>query len=257
MEKDSIIKTFAVALGVCVVCAVIVSVAATVLKPLQEQNKLLDKQTNVLRAAGLVDMKASVSGAEVRELFGKISPVVVDLETGKVVPKADVAKVEAAEGNSVAIPASADVAGIKSRPKQVVVYIVKDGQGSAETIVLPIYGRGLWSTMRGFFGIKGDLQTVKNLTFYDHGETPGLGGEISNPSWVRRWSDKKALDDRGNPIITVIKGNVDPSSPQAINQVDGISGATLTCRGVNNTMEYWLGDSGFGKYIKNMKEGEK
>ncbi|MDO5565593.1 MAG: Na(+)-translocating NADH-quinone reductase subunit C [Planctomycetia bacterium] len=256
MEKDSIFKTFAVALGVCVVCAVIVSVAATVLKPLQEKNKLLDKQTNVLRAAGLVDMKASVSSAEVDELFKKISPVVVDLETGKVVADAKPAKVEADEANSVAIPAAADVAGIKSRPKQVVVYIVKDASGKPETIVLPVYGRGLWSTMRGFFGIKGDLQTVKNLTFYDHGETPGLGGEISNPAWVHRWSDKTALDERGNPIITIIKGNVDPTSPQATNQVDGISGATLTCRGVNHTMQYWLSDSGFGKYIKNMKEGK-
>ncbi|MDD3586766.1 MAG: Na(+)-translocating NADH-quinone reductase subunit C [Thermoguttaceae bacterium] len=256
MEKDSIFKTFAVALGVCVVCAIIVSVAATVLKPLQEKNKLLDKQTNVLRAAGLVDMKASVSAAEVAELFKKISPVVVDLATGDIVKDAKPAQIEADESNTVAIPANDDVAGIKSRPKQVVVYVVKDASGKPETIVLPVYGRGLWSTMKGFFGIKGDLQTVKNLTFYDHGETPGLGGEISNPVWVHHWNDKKALDERGNPVITIIKGNVDPTSPQADSQVDGISGATLTCRGVNHTMQYWLGDSGFGKYIKNLKEGK-
>ena len=250
MSKDSIGKTFTVAFVLCLVCAIIVSSAATLLKAKQEENKLLDKQANVLKAAGLVKLTDSPSTADVKSMFSKVKAVVVDLTTGKAVPDADPAKLAP---EMIDLSPAKDVAGIKQIPKQVVVYILQDDKGKPESVILPVYGRGLWSTMRGILALKGDLATVNNLTFYDHGETPGLGGEISNPAWVGKWSNKTAFSDKGLPVIRIIKGNVDPTSPNAAQQVDGISGATLTCNGVNNTMSFWLGDSGFGKYLEGLR----
>ncbi len=254
MGKDSIYKTFAVAACVCIVCSIIVAVTATMLKGKQEQNKLLDKQLNVLRAAGLVESNANPGNAKVAELFADIDQVVVDLDKGETVKDVDPQKID--DSDVSVISGDNDIAGIKTRPNKVVVYLVKGENQQLETIVLPIYGRGLWSTMYGFLAIKSDLKTVANLVFYDHGETPGLGGEISNPAWAGKWSGKTALNDTVVRVISIIKGNVDPSDVNAAEKVDGISGATLTCKGVNQTVEYWLGSNGYGKYLKNLKEGK-
>lgn len=250
MSKDSIGKTFAVALGLCLVCAIIVSSAATLLKGKQEKNKLLDKQTNVLKAAGLVSLDASLSAAQVKELFSRVEPVVVDLATGKADSEADP---ENFETGMIVLSSQNDLAGVKKHPEKVVIYLVKDNEGKMKNVILPIFGHGLWSTMRGFLALQSDLTTVENLTFYEHGETPGLGGEISNPAWVGKWAGKKALDNKGQPVIRVIKGTVDSESPSAAMQIDGISGATLTCNGVNNTVKYWLSDAGFGKFLKEFR----
>ncbi|MDO5580631.1 MAG: Na(+)-translocating NADH-quinone reductase subunit C [Planctomycetia bacterium] len=254
MGKDSIVKTFAVAAGLCIICSIIVSAAATTLKARQQENKELDKQLNVLRAAGLVEVRENPGSAKIKELFAKVDQVVVDINTGKTEEKADPAKINAKDAS--ALTGTDDLAGIKSRPNKAVVYIVKGADKKPETIVLPIFGRGLWSTMYGFLALKGDLKTVANLTFYDHGETPGLGGEISNPSWTGKWSGKTALADSVDPVIRIIKGNVDPSDPNAAQKVDGISGATLTGNGVNHTIDFWLGKNGFGPWLKNLKNKE-
>ncbi|MDO4586020.1 MAG: Na(+)-translocating NADH-quinone reductase subunit C [Planctomycetia bacterium] len=250
--KDSIFKTFAVAFGLCIVCSVIVSVAAVSLKPKQDENKQLDKQINILRAAGLVDAKESPNAAQVKDLFSQIESVVVNIETGDAVADVDTQNVD--PKNVTKLPKDQDPAGIGSRPNEAVVYLVKEN-GVIQTIVLPVFGRGLWSTMYGFIALKGDFKTVANLTFYDQLETAGLGGEIANPKWTQKWIDKTAVDDSGKPVIKVIKGNVDPASPNANEQVDGISGATLTGNGVTKTVEYWLGENGFGPYLNKLRSG--
>lgn len=254
MGKDSIVKTLTVAAGLCIVCSIIVSVAATTLKARQLENKELDKQLNVLRAAGLVEARENPGSAKVKELFAKVDQIVVDLNTGQTIEKTDPSKIDA--NDTSALGTANDLAGIKKRPNKAVVYIVKGADQKLETVVLPVYGRGLWSTMYGFLALKGDLKTVANLTFYDHGETPGLGGEISNPGWTGKWSGKTALTDTADPVLRIIKGNVDPSDPKADQKVDGISGATLTGNGVNHTIDFWLGKNGFGLWLKNMKNKE-
>ncbi|MDO5554334.1 MAG: Na(+)-translocating NADH-quinone reductase subunit C [Planctomycetia bacterium] len=254
MSKDSILKTFIVALVICLLCAITVSWTATKLKPRQEENKMLDRQTNVLKAAGLVDAKESPSAAKVKELFAKVDAVVVNLDSGRV---RENVKPEELRERLDPIPKEEDFAGIKERPDEVVVYLVKNDSGVIDSVILPIYGRGLWSVMYGFLALSGDFTTVKNVTFYDHGETPGLGGEISNPSWTGKWTGKTALDGEGLPVVHIIKGNVDPTSDSAAEEIDGISGATLTCNGVNGTIRYWLGEYGFGEYLKNLKSGRQ
>jgi len=83
-----------------------------------------------------------------------------------------------------------------------------------------------------------------------------LGGEVDNPLWRALWTGKEVFDDSGKPVLHVIKGNVDRSSPAAKNQIDGIAGATLTSNGVNHLLDYWLGENGFGPFLNRLRKGE-
>ncbi|MGL6196993.1 MAG: NADH:ubiquinone reductase (Na(+)-transporting) subunit C, partial [Thermoguttaceae bacterium] len=134
--------------------------------------------------------------------------------------------------------------------------------GEVKRTIFPITGKGLWSTVRGFIALEADMNTVCAIDFYEHGETPGLGGEIENPNWQHGWIGKKvfAADATGKtetaPKIEVVKaGAVDAGDETKSQfQVDGIAGSTLTCRGVSNTVRYWLGQNGFGPYIEKTEE---
>lgn len=122
-------------------------------------------------------------------------------------------------------------------------------------MILPIKGYGLWSTMYGFIALEKDLQTVAGIGFYEHGETPGLGGEIDNKNWKSSWIGKQAFA-ADELVLTVIKGKVDMNRDGSNYQIDGLAGATLTTKGVDNLVQYWLGDQGFKPFIENLKSGE-
>jgi Na+-transporting NADH:ubiquinone oxidoreductase subunit C len=156
---------------------------------------------------------------------------------------------------STALPGAQDIALIKRRENLTTVYLVEQG-GELETLILPVRGYGLWSTLHGFIALKGDLNTVVGFGFYQHGETPGLGGEVDNPKWKSLWNGKTLFDDNGKLAVEIIKGSVDPQSAKAEHQVDGLAGATLTTKGVNNLLHFWLGENGFGPLLANLKKGE-
>jgi len=135
------------------------------------------------------------------------------------------------------------------------VYLHYD-DNALNAIILPIRGYGLWGTMKGYLALKPDFKTIIGLEFFDHKETPGLGGEIDNPKWKAIWKDKEVFSDTGEVVISVIKGSVDKSSDQSKYQVDGLSGATITSNGVTNLLSFWLGDMGYGPLIENIKLSE-
>ncbi|EIK53878.1 Na(+)-translocating NADH-quinone reductase subunit C [Stutzerimonas stutzeri TS44] len=257
-KKESTARTLTVALLVCLVCSVFVAGAAVALRPTQQQNALLDKQRSILAIAGLG--QASMTAKEIRALYGeRIVARLVDLQTGKFSDEFDAQSfnpLAAAKDPALSssLPGEQDIASIKRRERYSIVYMVeKDGQ--LDTLILPVRGYGLWSTLYGFIAVKGDLNTVAGLGFYQHGETPGLGGEVDNPKWRGQWPGKELFSD-DKLAIQVIKGNVDPQSPKADNQVDGLAGATLTSNGVNNLLHFWLGANGFGPFIANLRAGE-
>ena len=130
--------------------------------------------------------------------------------------------------------------------------MLKDGD-EIRQLVLPVHGYGLWSTLYGFIALENDLNTIKGLRFYEQGETPGLGGEVDNPKWRQQWKGKRIFDDNGELKIQVIHGHVTHNDPEADYKVDGISGATLTSKGVSNLLRFWLGDRGFGPYLKKLR----
>lgn len=254
-SNDSIGKTLLVALSLCVVCSVVVSTAAVVLKPAQERNKTLDLKRNILAAAGLYDENQSVD-----EQFRSVDTRVVDLRTGQfsdaVTPESyDQRKAAKDPAASEALAAEQDIAKVSRRENYSLVYLVKDESGDVSRIILPVRGYGLWSTLYGFLALEGDANTVVGLGFYEHGETPGLGGEVDNPRWKAVWPGKKVYRD-GEVALGLIKGPVDTSRPEAKYQIDGLSGATLTSTGVTNLVHFWLGKQGFGPFLTNLKAGD-
>lgn len=254
MARDTVGRTVGVALGVCLVCSVLVAVAAVSLRPIQAANRLLDRKRNILVAAGLLG-----GGGSVDELYRRIEPRLVDLSSGAYVegmdPEAfDQRRAARDPQTSTAVPAAEDIASIKRRANLAPVYLVRQGD-RVEKVILPIQGLGLWSTLYGFIALRADdLDTVAGLVFYEHGETPGLGGEVDNPQWQALWPGKKVYGDHGEVRIEVIKGNVNPDRPEARYQVDGLSGATLTSRGVDQMLKYWLGESGFEPYLARLRQ---
>ena len=117
------------------------------------------------------------------------------------------------------------------------------------------HGQGMWSTMYAFISLQADGRTVNAISFYQHGETPGLGAEIANPQWQQRWINKQIFDLKGDVRLRVIHGAVDKNSKNAPYEIDGISGATLTGNGVTNMIRYWFGDQGFGPYLAKLQQG--
>ncbi|MEX0818315.1 MAG: Na(+)-translocating NADH-quinone reductase subunit C [Pirellulaceae bacterium] len=261
MKRDTVVGTFTVAALLCVVCSLLVSGAAVGLRPLQTRNRALEKKRNILEAAGI---ESGRNAAAVDEAFRRIETRIIDLESGEevgpeTIDPATYDPVAAARDPelSVAIPEDKDLASIKRREKYSLVYLVKSDSGEVEQIVLPVRGMGLWGTLYGFVSIDSDLRTIRGLTFYQHSETPGLGGEVDNPSWKEKWKGKLLFDDGGDVRIQVSKGTVDSGSPQSKYQVDGLSGATITSRGVTNLLRYWFGDHGFGPYLDELREHEE
>lgn len=246
---------------ICVVCAVLVSSAAVGLKDRQVENQALDKQLNILRASGLASPTEELSREEIQSRFATVKPVVVDLQSGDVVTDAPINVETYSEPKAAASPdlgyvAPANGAGIPRLAKYQVVYHVLDDNGGVRMVVIPIKGYGLWSTLYGFLALDRDTTTIRGITYYQHGETPGLGGEVDNPRWKSMWNGRKAYDEDWEPAITVIKGQAGPASSDPYH-VDGLSGATITSRGVSHMMEFWLGDDGLGPYLKKFREGQK
>ncbi|MFC0665343.1 Na(+)-translocating NADH-quinone reductase subunit C [Azotobacter chroococcum] len=257
-QKESTVRTLAVAIVVCLVCSVFVAGAAVALKSTQIENKELDKQRSILAIAGLGD--ADLSGKQVKALYKeRIVAKVVDLESGTFSDAQDVNTFDPLKAAkdpklSDALPGEQDIASIKRRERLTTVYLVeKDGQ--LDTLILPVRGYGLWSTLYGFMALKGDLNTVVGMGFYQHAETPGLGGEVDNPKWKALWPGKTLFDEDGKLAVDIVKGNVDSQSPKATHQVDGLAGATLTSNGVENLLRFWLGQKGFGPFIANLRNG--
>ncbi len=253
LSNDSLEKTIAVALSLSFVCAILVSFSAVALKPLQIENKAMDMKKNILDVAGLL-----TEDTDIHQAFAElVEEKLVDLGTGDYVEDMDPAKYDQRKAVkdpelSVAIPPEKDIAHIRRRAKIAKVYLVKQGD-KIDSIILPVHGYGLWSTMYGFLALEADGQTVKSINFYDQAETPGLGGEVVNPNWRALWKGKKVYNEAGEPVLTLVKGTVDPSKPDSVYKVDGLAGATLTSNGVSNLIKFWMGEDGFKRYLDKIR----
>lgn len=266
INKDTVGGTLLVAFLVCIVCSVLLAGAVVSLKDVQQRNKALDRQRNILVAAGLFDPSKHKS-ADIVRLFSAFEVVLVDLETGQVASPETLAALgvnpdtydqRAATKNpklSKALPGEQDIALVRRQARFAQVYLLREN-GAVKSVVLPVSGYGLWSTLHGFLVLEGDGNTVVGLGFYEHAETPGLGGEVDNPKWKALWPGKQVYAEGGEPAITMVKGKVDASSPQAIHQVDALSGATLTSKGVENLIRFWTGEHGYAGFLGHVRAGE-
>lgn len=229
------------AVGVCVAASAALALCATVLKPIQDAAAEFDRQKNVMIAAGLMKQGDLRQRAELEQLYrDRVREVVVDTETGAV-----------AEGKT-----PADVAAMKNpadKKRYRVGALGLTAEGKTDSIVLPVSGKGLWSTLYGYLALEGDANTVRGITFYKHGETPGLGGECENPEWTAKWVGKTILDDKGELVsIKVKKGAIDATiANEKAHMVDGLSGSTITSNGITNFVKSDL--TAFSGYLGNLR----
>jgi Na+-transporting NADH:ubiquinone oxidoreductase subunit C len=211
-DRDSISNTLTVAIGLSLICSVLVASAAIVLKPRQLKNQEEYRQRIILEVAGLMEPDGDIAA-----LFATIQPDSVDIASGE----------------------------------SVEIYLEKSGD-AIQQIILPISGPGLWSTMRGYLALAPDGNTVKGIRFFEHAETPGLGDQIDKADWRNLWVGKKLYDDDGTSRIEVVRGFAlrDATNTNLKYQIDGLSGATLTGNGVSKLVQHWIGPEGFGPYLE-------
>jgi Na+-transporting NADH:ubiquinone oxidoreductase subunit C len=212
-SRDSISNTLIVAIGVSLVCSILVASAAIMLKPRQLKNEEEYRQRIILDVAGLYE-----PGADIASQYSSIRESTTELASGEQAP----------------------------------IYLVMDGN-SVEQVILPVEGAGLWAMMYGFLAVETDGNTARGLRFYEHGETPGLGDQVDKPAWRQQWQGKKLFGPDGEPRITIIKGFAPDDSDY---EIDGLAGATLTARGVTNLVHYWIGEQGYGPYLKTLSDKE-
>ena len=259
LDKDSLANTFLIAVYLCLVCSIVVSSMAVALKPIQQLNKELDQKKNILRAAGMLpaDQDVSADGRSIEELFAEFTVRAVDLQTGEYVDDVDVVTydpIRAAKDSStsVALSPEEDIATLRRRENVSLVYLKATATG-IDKVVMPVRGYGLWGTLYGYLALDGDLNTIAGLGFYQHKETPGLGGEVDNSKWKASWQGVRLFNDMGQPQVKLVKQRSASTNAAASYEVDALSGATFTTKGVENMVNYWTGDDGFGAYLSRLR----
>ncbi len=242
--------------AVSVVCGVLVASAAVALKPMQDENKVLDQRKQVISVAGVACAETATDADAINACYeGNIREVIIELKTGELAEdvKPEDFDMRRAFKDETSVEAPANDAKVLRLPKHAKLFHVVEGD-AVKTLILPVQGYGLWSVLYGFLALDADADTIRGITFYEHGETPGLGGEVDNPKWKASWPGRDAYDAEGNPAIQVIKGSAGPPDA-APHSIDGLSGATITSNGVTNLVQFWLGDDGFKPYLSKFREG--
>jgi len=221
VHKNSYVFFFAAV--VTISCSILLAAAANFLRDRQQENIALDIRKNILALAELGSEE--MTRQEVLGLYDKyIRSKVINLE-GEEVPDKTVEQIDPKKDLSL-LP----------------LYYAEEN-GEIKTYIIPISGKGLWSTIYGYIALENDLNIVMGISFYQHGETPGLGGEIEKEWFTGNFKGKRILSPEGDLVsITVIKGKVQDLIPEddAYHYVDGISGSTLTGNGLNRFLRKGL-----------------
>ena len=226
LSNDAPAKTLGVTLLVSLACSLVVSITAVALKPRHDANRLADRVAHI---AGIVDLLGG----------GLPDTRFVDLATG--------AYVDRDPGTRTALPGERDLAGLGEREDVATVFELRDG-GTVTLVILPVRGTGYQSTLKAYLALKGDVNTVAALVFYEQEETPGLGSRIEEPAWQALWPGKRLADAEGAIQIEVVQG---PGT--GVHQVDAVSGATRTSTGVTRLLRFWLGPDGYGPYLERLR----
>lgn len=226
MNISSTRYTFIFAVIVCVISGILLSAVSEGLRTQRELNEELDVKKNILKAVALKDpITPKMKGPDVLKVYGsKIEELVVD-----------------AQGNVVDGKTPKQ---LKEKDKDLFpLYLYKE-DGQLMAYAFPVVGQGLWSTLYGYLAVEADATTIRGITFYKHGETPGLGGEIEKEWFQNNFKGKTIYavkEHRLTPIVVVKGKAADVVSAQELSyHVDGITAATLTGKGVTDLMARWI-----------------
>lgn len=225
-ERESVLRTMLVAVGVALVCSAMVTSAVHFLRPIQAAYGALERNRAIALAAGVID--ADAGDAEVVTAFLDLEAVVLDTTGGGIAADLD--------GHSYDHWAEAGEGG----PRFVPVYLAGK-QGAPGLLVVPVDGKGMWSTLYGYLALEADLNTVHRLVIHGHGETPGIGDRIQSPEWLAQWAGKRLRDDAGRLRIQV---SADATVADE-HRVDVITGATITSQAVGRMVRQRLGPEGY------------
>lgn len=252
MSNDSPLKALLVVLAVALVCSVLVSVSAVLLRPIQERNALVERSRNIIGLTGLVESGARLSDEEILDAIEQLDIRLVDIESGVFSDAQDVADYDARTARidpelSAELAPADDTASIGRRENYAVVYLVWDGTGLTR-VILPVYGQGMWSTLYGYIALESDLNTIAAMTFYEQAETAGLGDQIQNPEWLAEWPGRRVFDG-----TDAVRFRVSAGVAASQYEVDGLTGATVTGDAVTRLIRFWLGPNGYTPLIKQMK----
>ncbi len=220
------VKIIGFATAVCLVCSVLLALVSTALGPRQAQNKANDVKSKVLQVFGVPVMNAKgklqVSPAELDTLFAdRIKGVVLDAK-GALVADRSVESLSSQEIND-----RDKASGLKAFYP---LYVYQEPGKADKQYAVHVSGKGLWSTVKGFMALEEDLSTIAGIVFYEHQETPGLGGEVEKPFFQDSFKGKKWHADGELQVFRITK----PGGANDNHSVDGITAATMTCLGVES-----------------------
>ena len=212
-------------LTITIVCSFLLSLASEGLKNIYNKNVEVDKKKNILNAIGLNIMDYSIS--DIDTYFSNNIDTMIVNTTGMIMSAISVIDLVEVENKQ-----TGEIKYKYNSQEYLPIYI----DSKNNIIIIPISGKGLWSSLYGYFAIDADnYSTVKGITFYAHGETPGLGAEISKKWFQNNFIGKEIFShDNIFKSITVAKGKVGVNNKY---QVDGISGATITSNGVTTLLK--------------------
>ncbi|WP_377506972.1 NADH:ubiquinone reductase (Na(+)-transporting) subunit C [Octadecabacter sp. R77987] len=249
LPNESRTKTVIVAFLVSAVCAVLVSSATVVLRPIQTANRAAEEQ------ARISDLVRGIPGmsALLEQSGGTLSTVVIDLDRGRAAQDVTTETLEAAladQANWSVLDAGDDLAGLGQRPNYAQVFLLREG-ADISLILLPVAGQGYGGRIDAIVALHGDMNTIAGIAVTQHSETPGLGGRIEDPSWQAGFPGTLMRDDSGDVRFNVARGTATTEF-----EVDGITGATRTSNGVTRMMRFWLGPQGYGPLLDAIGRGE-
>jgi Na+-transporting NADH:ubiquinone oxidoreductase subunit C len=258
MVKDSPIRALLTVLVTAVVCSFFVSASVVMLRPIQLNNKLLERSGNVLALTGLLPAGGEVEDEALLDLFKGLDARVVNIDEAELDSEFDPYTFDGRKAAtdpelSVAVPSGEDVASLGRRSRYKTIYLVwKDGE--LNRVILPIRGAGMWSMLYGYIALESDFNTIAGVMFYEQNETPGLGDQIAKPHWQAKWVGKKLYEDTDDVLFHVAEGPVAAGASGAEYQVDALTGATITANAVTALVHYWFGPNGYGPLLERMRE---
>lgn len=255
LKKDSVMGTMVFIVTLSLLCSFMITGTAELLK----ERKLVKKRDELKRYV-LMAADVDISGdKDFRAIFEKsVTPILIDIESGAIEPKERIEVMDFDERMAAINPEKSrkpkkDTARIRSRADEVRVFKVFDDQGQLSSVVMPIYGKGLWSIIYGYVALKPDFNTIENIVIYEHGETPGIGDFLNDPEWTDKFRDKLVFDEAGKVALKVVKGGAKEGD---VSGVDAVSGATMTGRGVQRSIQFWFGEEGFKTFLDKLKASE-
>lgn len=255
---------------VIIVCAGILSLLANGLKDKQVEQEEFFIKKNILTVFD-INYPAEGSPAEILDIYNEnIDVFFIDYKGNKIevdeTTKNDYDALVEYKRFSFAYNEVNDLSNIEATAEykksalKLAVFFKKSSDNKPTAYAIPVFGKGLWSTLKGYLAFDNDFNTVKGITFYEHKETPGLGARIEEQWFLDNFKGKQIFGENGElSSVTVKKGPINPSNPQEkMHMVDGISGATITCNGVSQLLmkDLSLYETFFKKMIQESEMGE-